>query len=349
MVIQHNITALNAYNKWVGHNNRMSKSLARLSSGYRINSAADDPAGLAISESMKAQIRMLKRQKMNALDAVSSVQISESIQSEVSGMLQRMQDLAAESMNGVLQDADREKLNEEYQQLIQEIDRVNSASQNSPVSLFGKSGALGTQDGEKIVFEGGNLDAYLDALDAFLNDVSAAARDGNTLKLAELGVEGDGSNQEKLQKALLEFTKKNGQELLSTPGGSGQKASIILSGGDIRVNLLYSDTEDLGLRGTNISDAANAGQALDAVKNASSIVIKQRAHYGAVSNRLEHTVSFIDTMLENLESAVSRIVDADMAKEMMEFVRSKAMAQAAMFVMTYASHEPEQILQLLRS
>lgn len=348
MMIQHNITALNAYNKWTGHNNCMSKSLARLSFGYRINSAADDPAGLAISESMKAQLRMLERQKMNALDAMSSVQASEAVQSGVSDMLLRMQDLATQSMNGVLEDSDRAKLNEEYQQLIQEIDRVNSGSKNGPISLFGKGGALKPGQEETITMEGGNLEAYLDALDTFLNDISVAAQNGDALKLAELGVDSEGADQERLQKAVIEFTKKNGQALLSTPGGSGENATIILSGGDIKVNLLYSNTEDLGLRGTNISDAASAGQALDAVKNASGIVMKQRSHYGAVSNRLEHTISLIDTMSENLESAVSRIVDADMAKEMMEFVRSKAMAQAAMFVMSYASHEPEQILQLLK-
>lgn len=351
MIIQHNITALHAYNNWSLHNNRMSKALGRLSSGYRINSAADDPAGLAVSERMKAQLTQLKREKLNTMDAMSSIQIHEGIQSGVSDMLLRMQELATASMSDTLQDSDRAKLNEEYQQMIKEIDRSNSAMKNNSISLFRKESTAGP-DQEKTILQGNNINAYLDALDGFLQEISIAARDGDTEKLTELGVDANASSdQEKVRKAVMEFTMAKGQELLNTPvtEGVAQRVSIELSGGDIKVNLLYSSTEELGLRETDISSASSAKAALEAVKNASSIVTRQRSQLGAVTNRLEHTINVMSTMEENLEDSLSRITDADMAKEMMEFVRSQVLCQASMFVMSVASHQPEQILQLLKT
>lgn len=351
MIIQHNISALRAYNNWTQHGKRVSKAMGRLSSGYRINSSADDPAGFAISERMKAQISMLKREKMNTMDAMSSIAISEGIQSEVSDMLLRMTELATESMNGTMSDEDREKLDMEFQQLMEEIDRVNGGEKSNPISLFGKKdGDSKTSEMEGIVITGSNLNAYLDGLDAYLMDIARAAQDGDKEKLTALGVDLNlATDEEKVQKAVLEFTKNNAEKLLSTPGGGGETVSIHLSGGNVQISLLYSDTKDLGLAGTDIKTAANAGKALEAVKNASSIVSKQRAQYGAISNRLEHSINLISTMEQNMEEALSRIVDADMAKEMMEFVRGQALQQAAMFVMTYATQEPQQVLQLLRA
>lgn len=333
----------------------MSKALTRLSSGYRINSAADDPAGMAISEKMKAQLAILKRQKLNVMDSISALQVSEGVQSEVSSMLTRMQELAVQAMSGTLDDSDRAKLNEEYQQLMDEIDRVNGGSKNGPISLFGKQEGIPSkeaEDGERLVLQGNNLEAYLDALDGFLEEISIAAKDGDKEKLSSLGIDDSlATDKDKIQKAVIEFTKKNGQNLLSAPSEQGAKESvtILLEGGNITVNLLYSDTKDLGLRDTNLLNAGNAEKALNAVKEAAKTVTNQRSHYGAVTNRLEHTVNLISTMEENMEEALSRITDADMAKEMVEYVRSKAMAQAAMFVMSYTRQEPERVLQLLKA
>lgn len=351
MIIQHNISALNAYNQWAQHSKRAATSLGRLSSGYRINSAADDPAGLAVSEKMRAQLAVLGRQKENAMDSISSMQIQDGSQAEVQNMILRMQDLATQSMNGVLDDNDRKHLNEEYQQLLEEIDHINGQTNNNSISLFRKQdrSVVKTESEDTLTFRGGNITAYLDALDKLLADISLAAKDGDTKKLAELGVDNSlATDKDKVQQAVLKFTRENAQSLLDS-GGEGQEAIIKLEGGDIKVSLLYADSKDLGLAGTNIADVSSASTALDALKKAGGIVSNQRAQYGAVMNRLEHSINSMTAMEENLAAACSRITDADMAKEMTEFTRAKAMEQAAMFVMTHAVEQPRQVLQLLNA
>ena len=113
MRIQHNITALNSYNKLNTNNNAVSKNLEKLSSGYRINRAGDDAAGLAISEKMRAQITGLETASKNAEDAVSLVQTAEGALTEVHSMLNRMVALATQSANGTYNASNRNSMNEE--------------------------------------------------------------------------------------------------------------------------------------------------------------------------------------------------------------------------------------------
>ena len=110
MRIQHNITALSAYRNLTNNNSAVAKNLEKLSSGYRINRAGDDAAGLAISEKMRAQITGLKTAQKNANDGISLVQTAEGALTEVHSMLNRMVELANQSANGTYQDEDRANL-----------------------------------------------------------------------------------------------------------------------------------------------------------------------------------------------------------------------------------------------
>ncbi|MED3756526.1 flagellin, partial [Geobacillus stearothermophilus] len=129
MRINHNIQALNAYRNLAANQSSISKNLERLSSGLRINRAADDAAGLAISEKMRSQIRDLQMAERNALDAISMIQTAEGALNEVHSILQRMRELAVQAANGTNQDTDREALDSEFQQLIEEIDRIGKDTQ----------------------------------------------------------------------------------------------------------------------------------------------------------------------------------------------------------------------------
>lgn len=124
MRIQHNIAALNSYRQLGGNNSAVSKNLEKLSSGYRINRAADDAAGLAISEKMRGQIVGLQTAQKNANDGISLVQTAEGALTEVHDMLNRMRELATQAANGIYTNTDREKLQEEVNALKQEIDRI---------------------------------------------------------------------------------------------------------------------------------------------------------------------------------------------------------------------------------
>ena len=129
MRIQHNISSLNAYRNYTNNTNAVAKNLEKLSSGYRINRAGDDAAGLAISEKMRAQITGLETAQKNAADGVSLVQTAEGALTEVHSMLNRMVELADQSANGTYDNAvDRANLQKEIKDLKDEINRIADAT-----------------------------------------------------------------------------------------------------------------------------------------------------------------------------------------------------------------------------
>ncbi len=137
MRIQHNIAALNSYRQLGTNNNSVSKNLEKLSSGYRINRAGDDAAGLAISEKMRAQITGLETAQKNANDGISLVQTAEGALTEVHSMLNRMVELADQSANGTYDNAtDRKNLQEEIKALNSEIDRISKSTNFNGTKLL---------------------------------------------------------------------------------------------------------------------------------------------------------------------------------------------------------------------
>ena len=140
MRINHNIPALNAHRLLTGNTNKSTKVLERLSSGKRINRAADDAAGMAISEKMKAQVRGLRKASQNTLDGISLIQTAEGAMNEVHSMLQRMRELAVQAANGAMTDEDRKSVQDEINQLTSEINRIaNGTEFNTRKLLRGNS------------------------------------------------------------------------------------------------------------------------------------------------------------------------------------------------------------------
>ena len=175
MVVQHNMQAANA-NRMLGiTSGAQAKSTEKLSSGYKINRAADDAAGLTISEKMRKQIRGLDKASSNAQDGVSSVQTAEGALTEVHSMLQRMNELAVQSANGTNSSADRKAIQDEIDQLNTEIDRVAETTKFNEIYL------LKGDDGEKTI----NMKAH----DAGLKGTLTDNGDGTaTFKMDELNV-----------------------------------------------------------------------------------------------------------------------------------------------------------------
>ena len=135
MVVQHNLTAMNS-NRMLGvTTSKQAKSTEKLSSGYKINRAADDAAGLSISEKMRKQIRGLTQASSNAQDGISAVQTAEGALNEVQDMLQRMNELAVKAANGTNSEDDRNYIQDEVNQLIKEIDRVSTTTKFNEVCL----------------------------------------------------------------------------------------------------------------------------------------------------------------------------------------------------------------------
>ena len=136
MIINHNIPALNTYNKLSYTNVSMGKSLEKLSSGLRINRAADDAAGLAISEKMRSQIRGLEQATRNAQDGISLIQTAEGALNETHAILQRMRELAVQAANGTYTSADRNEIQKEINQLRDEIDRIANTTEFNQKKLL---------------------------------------------------------------------------------------------------------------------------------------------------------------------------------------------------------------------
>ncbi len=149
MIVQHNIMAINAHRQLNVNGSNLSKNLEKLSSGYRINKAADDAAGLAISEKMRAQITALNRAVLNAEDGKSLIQSAEGALQEVHGMLNRMVELAEQSANGTIQADDRQKVEAELEALKGEIDRISKATNFNGIKLL--DGSLSSTGGSAAI------------------------------------------------------------------------------------------------------------------------------------------------------------------------------------------------------
>jgi len=272
MYINTNVSAINAHRNLGFNNASMGKTMEKLSSGFRINRAADDAAGLAISEKMRYQINGYNQASRNAQDGISLLQTAEGALTEVHSMLQRINTLATQASNGTLEDSDRSKLNDEVAQLLKEIDNIANTTTFNGIDLLKGNGA-----GSGVSFQVG-----------FKAGVTITASLGSGVATATLGI------------------------------GS-----------------------------LSIATAAGAQTALTAVQSAINQVSTLRATFGAVQNRLEHTINNLGVNAENLSASESRIRNADMAKEMTEFTRNQILVQAGTAMLAQANSVPQNVLRLL--
>ncbi len=264
--IQNNVEAFNAHRQLTATSAKLGKSIERLSSGYRINRAADDAAGLAISERLRAQSRGLGQAQRNAQDAVSMVQTAEGALQEVHSMLQRVRELAVQYKNGSLSTTDRTAIQSEVNQLASEIERIGTSSQFNGIDLLKAATTVSFQVG---------------------------SNDGEVISVGTISL---------------------GASVASTT---------------------------FSLTATGAADISE----IDAsIANVSS----QRSVFGAVQNRLEHTLNNLATYQENLVASESRIRDVDMASEMVEFTKYQILQQAGTAMLAQAQQSSQGVLALLR-
>ena len=184
MRIQHNIPAMNAYRNLSLNSSALNKNLEKLSSGYKINRAGDDAAGLAISEKMRSQITGLTMAKKNAKDGISLVQTAEGALTEVHDMLNRMVELATQAANGTYATEDRGYLDQEFDQLKQEITRIGTKTRFNNQDIFTSSAVtlqIGEMEGDNLSFEVGSLDASV--IGVSTASIGAAASAEASIKL----------------------------------------------------------------------------------------------------------------------------------------------------------------------
>ncbi len=330
MVVQHNMTAINA-NRYLGINNtKLGKSLEKLSSGYAINRAGDNAAGLAVSEKMRSQIAGMTQGVKNAQDGISMVQTFEGALTETDSILQRMKTLATQAANGTYDDGvDRAALELEFNQLKDEIDQIADTDFNGVVALNGGTMA----DGTKADADSGVVD-YAGSNEAVPDDTTGLVSipDAKDAATANLTYASTVSLQVGARsKDLVEFTFTY--------------ESDSLGGLDADLNCT---SDGLGLTDLSIATQDEANEAIDQIDNALNKTNMVRATFGALQNRLEHKIDNMNVTVENLTSAESRIRDTDMATEMMNFTKQNILTQASQSMLAQANQLPQSVLSLLQ-
>ncbi len=489
MVVQHNLTAMNS-NRMLGLTTAsQAKSTEKLSSGYKINRAADDAAGLSISEKMRKQIRGLTQASSNAQDGISAVQTAEGALNEVQDMLQRMNELAVKAANGTNSEDDRSYIQNEIDQLTTEIDRVsettkfnetyllkgdkslakgysysykNFAADQDAAASFNTDNATsmtlaftkGTVTTEKQQDEVNELlmafrdqgiavsytssyatgataqtNSYSVSLNGAVADKYTVSEDGTTagkfnitdsdgnvlMSITASGAtaptlnKGDADSTQKATiiatsitasestAAVAKYYDKNGNAIsanslenyfTTSAAGAvsvrtdapdvynavGNKVTPVAGnvgslqdkmhaqtltlhvGADatdnnqITINIDAMSAKGLGVNGMKVdgADDSNALSAIDTIKEAIQKVSTQRSALGAVQNRLEHTISNLDNVVENTTSAESQIRDTDMATEMVKYSNNNILSQAGQAMLAQANQSNQGVLSLLQ-
>ncbi len=333
MIVQHNMTALNA-NRYLGMNNtKLGKSLEKLSSGYAINRAGDNAAGLAVSEKMRSQIAGMTQGVKNAQDGISMVQTFEGALTETDSILQRMKTLATQASNGTYDDGvDRAALELEFAQLKDEIDQIADTDFNGVVALNGGTMADGTGTGGAA----GEID-YLTTpggVDKTNSTTAVSLADSKNQAAANLTYTDKISLQVGARsKDLVQFTFKYESDAITAAGLSCD---------------LNCTSKGLGLTSLNLETQDSANAAIDKIDAALNKTNMVRATFGAMQNRLEHKIDNMNVTVENLTSAESRIRDTDMATEMMNFTKQNILAQASQSMLAQANQLPQSVLSLLQ-
>ena len=229
MRIQHNIMAMNAYRNYTGNTSALAKNLEKLSSGYKINRAGDDAAGLAISEKMRAQITGLNKAQDNAKDGISLVQTAEGALTEVHDMLNRMYEIAEQSANGTYEDAtDREQLQKEVSQLKSEIDRIADSSNFNGIKLLDGSLADAKLDVSSISMAGGTAATEIAATQGTSTFTVDAATGANEYTMSVEYIDANG----KANKVDIKYTgdnggaKQNGDAIQKALAGNSEISSV---------------------------------------------------------------------------------------------------------------------------
>src|SRR5215216_2609369 len=258
--IQNNVEAFNAQRQLVTNSDKLGKAMEKLSSGYRINRAGDDAAGLAISEKLRGQIGGLTQASRNASDAVSLVQTAEGALNEVHSMLQRVRELAVQYKNGTLSTNDRLSIQSEVDQLKAEIERIGAETNFNGIDLLKSASTT-------ISFQVG-------------------AADTQQITVATISV-------------------------------GAQVASTVFAL-------------------SSVATQTDIQQIDDAINNVSAA----RATFGAVQNRLEHTIANLASYTENMTASESHIRDADMAAEMVKFTKYQILQQAGTSMLGRPTRRP---------
>ena len=377
MRINSNTTAVITGNYLTRAENTLANSSKKLSSGYKINNASDNPSGYALSSKMKAQIRSLEKACDNTDMATDFIVTADGALQEVHNILQRMNELAVKSSNGTMTEADRGAIDAEVRQLSSEIERIAKQTNfNDNPILDGTYEYRGYTDNENVKVLGYNQDTSVGDYQLSLA-ISVASSNTDPVtgdpvyeyepkSFTTSVTYPDGSGKEwkgSILGDVVTFTGEDGTEVslelsgTAVPSGVNltmeKKGAMRVQVGDhagdvIEMNIPEISLKKMGIDRIDLSTEQGSKDAITCIQNALDYTSKVRSQLGAYQNRLEHTGDSLDVTVESLNSSFVTLTDTDMAAEMTEYTKLQVLSQAATSMLAQANEFPQQALQLLQ-
>jgi flagellin len=332
-VVNTNLNASIAQSALTRNQRALDTAMEQLSTGRKINSAADDASGLAVSTRMTSQIKGLNVAVKNANDAISMVNTAEGALIEITNMLQRMRELALQAANGTADSADRTYLNQEYQALAAEIDRIADTTEWNGRTILnntadGSSSSLvtfqvGVDTGQTMSVDFGD---FTNAGTVYTDHATASAATVGTAASAVTVFESDAGS----------FLKFNAGTTLTYASGTGVGTTT------------YTGSAASIAATTTASAQTTSSAVIAAVDTALDAISSQRATFGAISNRLTHSVDNLTNIRINAENTRSTILDTDYAAATSELAKAQIIAQAGTAMLAQANQLPQTVLALLQ-
>lgn len=382
--VNNNIAAMNSRRRLNANNRDLNTRLERLSSGLRVNRAADDAAGLSIREGMRAEISGLKMNVSNAEQGSNLLQVAEGSLNEINAMLIRMRELAVQSASSTVNDSNRESIQAEYTQLTQEIDRIAlSTTYNDQVLLTGYgnnidtgSTALTTSNTTGVTdvkISGASTGTY--TFDDSTTDGEVTLGNGNVTQTIRIATLLDGADVATGTTVVANFDRLGIQVTLaganvgnatgSYTDGDLDTSTIVINSGtggsfqvgpddginnriEVGIQDMRATGATLNLNTTSVATLDSSRSSITTIDQAISKVSNQRGDLGAFMNRLAFTISFTENEIENIQNSEASISDADVAAEVTAFTRAQILSQAATSMLAQANVVPQTALSLLQ-
>ena len=370
--IQNNVAALNAHRNLQATDSALAKSMQRLSSGYRINSGADDAAGLAIANSMRADIASFRVASRNTSEANSLLQVANGALEQVSHMLNRLKELATQASSGNAA-SNRDKIDAEAQKVILEIDRIATATEYADAKLI--NGSFGVTVATSVGLETAG-DGFVDAKGMLAGESYTFSDTASTLTVTHAGgseavlqsgiTAPSGDNTKDIYFDSIGLTVTINSDYTAADfntgviGASATGSSAFQIGAEnqadnrISISLGNAQKTTLGTTGSvgsaisaiNLTTAASAQLALDIVDDAISDLSQLQGDVGAYQNRLAFAAANLSITIENVQASESVIRDVDMAFEMTTFTKNQILLQSGTAMLAQANLAPQQVLAL---
>lgn len=373
MRINTNVAALNTQRVLNQTSADAARSMARLSSGFRINKAADDAAGLGIANKIRADLRGLKQASRNAEQANSLLQVAEGGAQTIQSIVDRMKELAVQSASDNVNDTDRAQIQAEFSQLQQEITRVVSTTKfqgstllNASLGNFADLANASTTLDTAAGFAAARVSGTKAATYTFTQTAGAVTVSGNnrtqTVTVGAAGAQTINFDVFGLSiDTTASFSITGGSENLTgdlVVGGGNTSFMVSISGqqgsggaagnDDIGLGTLDLTLSTLGLNADSLATKSAAQATIGHVDSTALVKLADAfGNIGAAQNRIDFASSNTKTAIENLSAAESTIRDADMAEEMSNFTKTQILQQAGTAMLAQANSAPQLVLKLL--